>query len=366
VLIGALALGVRTFPGFGPALANGLRRVIGVNAVAWLEENVAELDDARKRALAPRAPRAVSEVRNPVDASAPSVSPSASAPAVDHRPGDVQPPFRRVAAPGDGEFAPVLDPARPELAPLMYTTMLHPDADRPWAELFVVTVPVAEVELHAVAGTREPSAARKLEYERTGLIRPEHEPKLLAAFNGGFRAEHGRHGMMVDGVEVLPARPGLCTIAGYADGSLRIATWRDEAPWVKSLFWRQTPPCMVEDGRMHPGLRDESVKTWGATLEGSAVSRRSAIGLSADGKRLFVGISNDTTARAIAVGMQRAGASEVAQLDVNWSYPKFLLFPRDRAGRRHAETLFRGFLFRPDDYVTRRSPRDFFYLVRRH
>jgi hypothetical protein len=365
VLLGALAFGVRTFPGFGPALANGLRRVIGVNAVAWLEEHVAELDDARKRALAPRLPRPVSAVRNPVATAVPTVSPSASVPAVDHRPGDVQPPFRKVAAPGDGEFAPVLDPARPELEPLMYTTMLHPDPVRPWAELFVVTVPVAEVELHAVAGTREPSAARKLEYERTGLVRPEHEPKLLAAFNGGFRAEHGRHGMMVDGVELLPARPGLCTVAGNGDGSLRIATWNDAAPFVGALFWRQTPPCMVEDGRMHPGLRDENAKTWGATLEGSAVIRRSAIGLSADGKRLFVGISNDTTARAIALGMQRAGATEVAQLDVNWSYPRFLLFPRDPSGRRRAVTLFRGFLFHEDDYVTRRSPRDFFYLVRR-
>jgi hypothetical protein len=122
---------------------------------------------------------------------------------------------------------------------------------------------------------------------------------------------------------------------------------------------------MVEDGRLHPGLTDESTKNWGATLEGGAVIRRSAIGLSADGRRLFIGISNDTTARAMALGMQRAGASDVAQLDVNWSYPKILLFPRDASGKRHATTLFRGFLFDADDYVRKPSPRDFFYLVRK-
>ena len=368
-LLTAFAVAIRTLPGAGPAVANGLRHVIGVDAVTWLEERVAGLEDAGKRAVAPRTPRSLSDVETPqaLD-SAPTRAPPASSPSPgDLQPRDVQPPFPKVAAPGDGRFSPVQDPTRYENTPLMYRTMLHPDPARPWAELFIVTVPVPRIDLWAVAGTLEPASRRELRRWRTGLIRPEHEPSLLAAFNGGFRAEHGQHGMKVDGIEFLPPRTGLCTVWADADGALGIGTWTKDSHRARAeaRWWRQTSPCMVEGGRMHRGLMDESTKRWGATLEGGAVIRRSAIGLSADGRRLFVGISNDTTARAMALGMQRAGASDVAQLDVNWSYPKILLFPRDTAGKRHAVGLFRGFLFDDDDYVSEPSPRDFFYLVRR-
>lgn len=80
---------------------------------------------------------------------------------------------------------------------------------------------------------------------------------------------------------------------------------------------------------------------------------------------LFVAVSNDTTATALANAMHHAGATDVAQLDVNWSYPKFLVFPLDAAGKRHAESLFEGFVFRRDEYVQRPAARDFFYLVHR-
>jgi hypothetical protein len=80
---------------------------------------------------------------------------------------------------------------------------------------------------------------------------------------------------------------------------------------------------------------------------------------------LYIGISNDTTAHAMAIGMLHAGASDVAQLGVNWSYPKILLFPLGPDGRRQATSLFKGFVFRDDEYVERASTRDVSYLVRR-
>jgi hypothetical protein len=91
--------------------------------------------------------------------------------------------------------------------------------------------------------------------------------------------------------------------------------------------------------------------------------RRSAIGLDANRSVLFVAITNDTTATALAVAMLHAGASDVAQLDVNWSYPKFVMFPRETDGAPYAQSLFDGFLAGRDDFVRKRSSRDFFYVV---
>ena len=44
--------------------------------------------------------------------------------------------------------------------------------------------------------------------------------KLLAAFNGGFMATHGEYGAMSDGLEVLPPKDGLATVAIGQDGRI--------------------------------------------------------------------------------------------------------------------------------------------------
>jgi hypothetical protein len=186
----------------------------------------------------------------------------------------------------------------------------------------------------------------------------------LAAFNGGFKTEHGKFGARSQGVTLVPPRPKQCTLGQTAAGEIVLGSYaRLERP--AGLVWfRQTPGCMVEEGALHPGLEREDKTNWGATLDGGTVIRRSAIGLSEDRKTLFVGISNDTTARALALGMQSAGAQTVAQLDVNYAYPKIVLF--DELGDRRApHSLVDGFVMRDDQYLTPEQ-RDFFFVTSRH
>ena len=64
--------------------------------------------------------------------------------------------------------------------------------------------------------------------------------------------------------------------------------------------------------------------------------------------------------------MLHAGAWDVAQLDVNWSYPKILVFRRGSSGEIEAQSLFPGFVFDKDEYLRKRAPKDFFYVVRKH
>jgi hypothetical protein len=104
---------------------------------------------------------------------------------------------------------------------------------------------------------------------------------------------------------------------------------------------------------------------WGADAQGSPVIRRSAIGLDARAEILFVAVSEETTAPAMADAMHHAGAADVAELDINWSFPKFLVFRTNASGRMEAQSLFAGFAFEKDEYVNKPSPRDFFYITRR-
>jgi hypothetical protein len=403
-VVGALALGtpalliagwlaVHQVSGLAPWLADGLRRVLGVEGVARLEEAAYGAEDrfnsVWRRGERPRAywsvppeaaPSVVSLASSPAPTGAgvsiaspasglePGVSatPAATAAPPAFRPSDVGPPYAELGAPGDGRWVVLPDETPPERAH-MFKTLLHPDPERAWAELFVVALDLRRVRLQLVAGTLEPQATvpEAASLPRPGRVPDSRHAAVLAAFNGGFKTEHGHYGMSVDGLTLLPPREQSCTIVRLDDGSLRISTWSRLSDQVAhALWWRQTPDCMYEDGVVNPRLADGLVRRWGSTLGGETVIRRSAIGIDAAGTTLYVGISNHTTAPVLARGMHHAGARDIAQLDVNFSYPKFVTFRQSPASKlRLAVPLAAGFDYAEDDYLRKASPRDFFYVL---
>lgn len=377
-------LAVHRIPGVGPWLADSLRLVVGVEAVARLEDAAYGVEDRFyriwRRGERPRAHWVVPpELASTLPARAPAASEQAPAlpeadPGERFHPAPVGPMQQSWSAPGDGQWVvlPVVlpDATAPEPA-RMYKTLLHPDPSRSWAELFVVALDLRRVRLFLVPGTREPQATLQQAQglPRTGLVPEEHQTSVLAAFNGGFKTEHGHYGMATGGVTWIPPRDEACTLSYFKDHTLRIGTWPAASgdkpvPLGDALWWRQTPRCMVEDGSMNPLLTDGYVHRWGSTVEGDTVIRRSAIGLDAAGNTLFVGISNHTTAQALARGMSHAGARVVAQLDINFSFPKFVTFKPSRISRlRWAVPLAEGFEASEHEYLRKASSRDFFYVT---
>lgn len=274
------------------------------------------------------------------------------------------------AAPGDGEWVPIMDPRHPDEPPPMWKTLVHPDKKRGWSLVAIVAMDLRQIRLHLVAGTMEPMS--KLPdakaYKRHGLVSPEHVSTALAAFNGGFKATHGQYGMKADNVVFIEPRGTACTVASYDKDLLKIRSWEEVSDTRDTMTWfRQTPACMVENGELHKGLGVETNTLWGATLDRNTVIRRSAIGMSEDASTLYVGISEATTAAAIAHAMKHAGAYHVAQLDVNWSFPKFVTIePTDGdASNPTVKAIIDGFEYKPDDYVKRPALRDFFYVTRK-
>jgi hypothetical protein len=386
LLIGAAGFGVigvlgtwvaiHQFDWAGPLVANSLRAVIGVDNVAKLEDFVYGVEDRVNRSVrgteAPKARWSVPEKPSAAPATAQSPAASASGTKIDLPPFKLQDPgpaLKQWSAKGDGIWVPITDPRRPGEEPYMMKTLLHPDVTRGWAEVFVVAIDLRRTDVFMVAGTQEPKEDRKLDVlpVRTGVIPEKHHEELLGAFNGGFMTEHGGYGMLLDGITVVMPKPNACTVALYKDGSMRVATWKSIAETEKDMLWyRQAPECMVENGKLHPGLTAGAGLKWGATLDGETVIRRSAVGLNAERNVLYVTITNHTTARVLADGLKHAGAVDIAQLDVNWSYPKFVLFEPGKAGpERKAVALAEGFEFSEDEYIRKKNRRDFFYLVRK-
>lgn len=371
VLIAVLWWAVHRFEWAGPMVANGLRAVIGSANVTRLEDFAYGVEDRVNRLIRKdEKPKAYWSVPAPATASATASSMATTAAKLPaFHPRDPGPVHKSWSAPGDGIWVPIGDPRRPSEEPYMMKTLLHPDEKRSWAELFVVAVDLRRVRVHVVAGTQEPKSDNPEgeKYPRTGVIPARDDEELLAAFNGGFMTEHGGWGMRVDGVTLVKPRDNGCTVAVYDDDSVRIATWSRLKDTAASMRWfRQGPECMFEDDKMHRGLAVVDNPKWGATLDGDTVIRRSAVGIDATREVLYVGISNHTNARVMAEGMHHAGAPVVVQMDVNWSYPKFVLFePKPGDPKRLAVALAPGFEFSEDEYIRQRARRDFFYLVRR-
>jgi hypothetical protein len=369
-----LWIAVHRIPWMGPAVANGLRAVVGTDNVAQLEDFVYAMEDRVNQLWRKdEAPKAYWEVPTP--------APAKPEPALPAEPAEATrspqlPPFspvapgpmhKSLAAKGDGQWVPMPDPRRPEDPPRMFKTLLHADKTRSWSEVFIVALDLRQVEVHPVAGYQEPASdlPEAQNYERFAKIPEKHHGTLLAAFNGGFMAEHGHYGMKLDGVTLLPGKEKACTLAQYEDGSLRVASWPALADSESRMVWfRQAPPCMYEDGKLNPLLLGDFKGKWGATLDGNTVIRRSAVGLNEDRDILFVAITNHTTARVLADAMRHVGAVTVAQMDVNWSYPKFVTYePVDGALKPIA--LASGFEFDDNLYIRHRSMRDFFYVTRK-
>ncbi len=363
-----LRVAVHQFPAFGTALADGVRAVVGAKAVAWAEDTVYGAEDfINLQTRGEEAPTSFWEEiqAEPLVVVTESgervvVDPSAGAPA------KVAVMHEKVAGPSDGVWSPLRAP-NDEKKVVMWRTQLHPDAKRPFTAVAVVAMDLTAVELRLVAGTEEPKSQQVPRSERTGLIPEEDHRDLLAVFNGGFKAMHGNYGMKIGNDQFIPPRDIGCTVMRKQDGSLDIRTFSEVKVEASALPWyRQTPPCLVENGEPNPGLLHEFNKNWGAAVGGDTIIRRSAIGISKDGRFLFYGLGESTTAQSIGRAMLAAGAHHAAQLDVNYIYPRFFLFEQAEGGPALTNPLIPDLKFRAGEYARASQQRDFFYIARKN
>lgn len=367
--IAALWVAIHEIPGFGPAVADGARALLGPGFVAWAEDvayGIAdELNQVRHGDDAPISYWEVPTAEPAVVGPEPAAAPSASAAPQDPPPPSFEPPHPTVATAADGKWIPMEDASGQ--APAMYKSLVHPDPKRSFAVVALVAIDRKRVDMHLVAGRTEPHSLTVPMEKRPGVVPEDARGDLIAAFNGGFKAVHGHWGMMLDGETFLAPRDVGCTVARMKDGTVRIGTWKDLKAAEGDMRWyRQTPPCLVENDTTHPALEVEYAKGWGATVSGETVIRRSAVGVDATGRFLLFGLGDALTAQSLARAMKTAGAKDAAQLDVNYAYPRFLVYERTAGEPPKAKSaIIPDIKFRPAEYVTEPALRDFFYLARK-
>lgn len=247
--------------------------------------------------------------------------------------------------------------------PLLYRTTLHPHPHNKWVYVVLVAIDLRRAELTLVAGTKEPVNASISAEERGGLVPLADQERLLAVFNGGFQEAHGHYGMRLGGRVFVKPRQEACTIVRRAPSRIEIGTFSDLTLGADEDY-RQTPPCLVEKGSPHP-LLDKTPKKWGGAEDGRKDIRRTALAIDESGDVLYFAFADWITASELADALAAARVASAAELDINWSFTRFLFFgpAEDGSGLEVTGTLVDQIEHRKRGYVQKAEPRDFFYLT---
>lgn len=385
----ALFVLITLFPAAGATLADPVRRVIGNRGVAQIEMLVFQVQDTLRQwsyqtglvevetpwqlpptpantpTAAPSATpttRPVQEKNTPIVVT-PTVTPTPTiTPTPSPTPWTLPPltPLGNLA--GEGQWSPYL---AVDGEPVAIRTFLQPDAaDRPFAVAAIVAIDLRHTQLHFILGSEEPSLADGP--RGYGFMDKAHKQAglLLATFNGGFKATHGRFGAQDAWTEAIPPREGYGTVVMYEDGSVRLGEWGvDELPAEGIIALRQNARLVVQDGAITEEVYNNSVADWGGTIDFDIVTWRSGIGLSADGQTLYFVAGPSLSMPALAQTMVSAGVDNGILLDINESWVMFSAIQADEAGNLTAAPLLpEGMSHQPDRYL-RQSPRDFFYVT---
>jgi hypothetical protein len=146
---------------------------------------------------------------------------------------------------------------------------------------------------------------------------------LLATFNGGFELADAQGGFYLNGVYHGSLVTGSASVVYYKNGTVKIGEWgRDFAMNSSIAGVRQNLKLLVDRGKISPDLDQDVETSWGATLGGGYYVWRSGLGITKDGRIVYVyGPALDV--QDLAELLQRAGAVEGMQMDINPAWMKF-------------------------------------------
>ena len=264
---------------------------------------------------------------------------------------------------GEGVWSPYIQNADGEV--IAHRSFVQPDPERPYSVVAIVAFDLAKIKLNFVLGFEEPYNPEAP--KRSGKIPEEHKVPgtLLAAFNGGFKGQHGQSGAMSGGLEVLPPRDGLGTVAMYEDGNLALGEWGSEILETGDMTaWRQNGPLVVQDGEINPRIYNNDPKDWGYTVDDVSPTLRSGLGVSQDGNTLYYFAGTKLTMEALANSMLAGVAWDGIQLDINNYWVHFVVYPAD-LDELKPEPLLPELMIENFDRYLDAFGRDYFYITPR-
>lgn len=358
---------VRAVPWIGPA------------PIAWLEEKTFALRDTLKQTAFKVTAGGEALAREPEEKAAPATVLDASQAAADlgHWPPSPIPSMWKTPEPGEGEWTVPTQPwiKKTETAPggdaapsMFYRAFVRPDEERPYAKVQLVAMDMRQLDLEMEAGSEDPKPLTG----PPGAGRIPRDPavytKIAAAFNGGFKTEHGSYGMMLKKRVLLPPQPGIATVIITKDGRYGLGSWGSnkdiggvqdvEASDIVSF--RQNLDPLVDNDKVNPSGRAQ----WGFTLPGTTMqTERSGLCVTNAGHLVYAW-GDDVSATTLGKAMKMASCIYGMHLDMNPHHTGFIFTNiTELKGRNYKSELLDKQMEIDTARYIEYAPKDFFYMT---
>lgn len=343
---------------------------IGPEPIAWLEERVWYYKDRWKqfthKTLGSAKPQ--DEVKADVDKIVPrALDASAAGEDGGYWPPQPVPTIFKTPEAGEGEWVSAVQPwmHKIEGAPSpFYRTFVRPDPQRPYSKILLVAMDTRQLDFDMEAGVDDPKPTVG-SFHGTGRIPRDAgvAKRVVAAWNGGFKTEHGHYGMMLHKRVLLPPVPTGASAVVMDDGRFGMGAWAPTKDIPTDVFsYRQNMDPMIEDGLINPRKR----VSWGAVLMGQPrlsgqQTERSGLCITKARHLLYVW-GDDVGPEALAKGMQLAGCDFGMHLDMNPFHTGYVFMSFEDAAyqRGKSETLTPLMAISNRRYIDY-NPKDFFF-----
>jgi hypothetical protein len=222
--------------------------------------------------------------------------------------------------PGEGQWR-VL--ASVHGVPAIYGTYLRPDSVHTSYVAGIASMDPRLLQFQLRPGHEDPGPAN---WGYAPYLPPGSRAGLLATFNGGFKINQAGGGFYLNGITRGTLTTGAASMVYYRNGKVTVGVWgRDVRMTSQVIGVRQNLKLIVDHGVV-PTSVDQNVQSqWGATLGGGYYVWRSGIGVTRDGRIVFV-YGPALSVRTLADLLQRAGAVEGMQLDINPTWMSYMYY----------------------------------------
>jgi Phosphodiester glycosidase len=224
---------------------------------------------------------------------------------------------KRLASPagtplaGEGQWR-VLETVKGQ--PAVFGTFLRPSSVYTSYVAGIVSMDQRLVSFQLRPGSEDPGTGN---WNAQPWIPPGTRTGLIATFNGGFKIDTSGGGFYLNGHTAGTLTDGAASVVYYKNGTIRIGTWGSEVRMTSHVVGvRQNLKLIVDHGQVPAAVNQDVLGSWGATLGGGYYVWRSGLGVTKDGRVIFV-YGPALNVAELAGLLQRAGAVEALQLDIN-------------------------------------------------
>jgi hypothetical protein len=225
--------------------------------------------------------------------------------------------------PGEGQWR-VLETVKGE--PAMFSTFLRPDSVHTSYVAGIVSMDQRLLRFQLHPGAEDPGGGN---WHSPAWIPPGERTGLMGTFNGGFKLNTSGGGFYLNGAADGTLNPGAASLVYYKNGTATVGVWGQNVRMTPDVAGvRQNLKLIVQNGHVPTTVNQNVETSWGATLGGAYYVWRSGVGITKDGRLIYVyGPALDVA--SLAGLLQRAGAMDAMQLDIN---PFWMSFEYYQAG----------------------------------